>query len=221
MLLCEIQKGRQHMGSWGTVELWFGIWLQRFNMLFFLVLLDSEWLSAHPSINCSRGSKNPPAELLLHFPPPHTIGWWECRKCGVIWASNDANTKKWALEGSAVAEGMTKPGTVTAEMGSGQKNVSGMHMWILVPGSLVGNLTSILLQQRFPISWNKIKRAFMGELPFKSTHFPVKMKVSHKLHLWFPQDFSLALFWQFKTPLIFEQGLSLCTSDLDYGLWQW
>lgn len=71
MLLCEIQKGRQHMGSWGTVELWFGIWLQRFNMLFFLVLLDSEWLSAHPSINCSRGSKNPPAVLLLHFPPPY------------------------------------------------------------------------------------------------------------------------------------------------------
>lgn len=58
----------------------------------------------------------------------------------------------------------------------------------------------------------------MGALPFKSTHFLVKMKVSHKLHL-IPSGFlSLALFWQFKTPLIFEQGLSLCTSDLDYGL---
>lgn len=38
------------------------------------------------------------------------------------------NTKKRAPEGSAVAEGMTKPGTVTAETGSVQKNVSGMHM---------------------------------------------------------------------------------------------
>lgn len=91
------------------------------------------------------------------------------------------------------------------------------------PALIVREFRSIGQQQKFPTSWNKPKHALRGALPFKSTHFPVKMKVSHKLHLSFPQDFSLVLFWQFKTPLIFEQGphLSLCTSELDYGLWQW
>lgn len=65
----------------------------------------------------------------------------------------------------------------------------------------LGVFTSILLQQRFPISWNKIKCTFMGALPFKSTDFPVKMKVSHKLHLWFPQDFSLLLCFGSLRPL--------------------
>lgn len=69
------------------------------------------------------------------------------------------------------------------------------------PWLFVCELKSILLQQRFPISWNKIKCTFMGGLPFKSTHFPVKMKVSHKLHLWFPQDFSLLLCFGSLRPL--------------------
>jgi len=29
------------------------------------------------------------------------------------------------------------------------------------------------------------------------------------------------VFWQLKDSLIFERGLSLSTSDPDYGLWQW
>lgn len=219
MLPCEIQKGRQHMGSWGTVVLWFYIWLQRFNVCFFLYCLDSEWLSAHPSINCSCGSKNPPAELLLHFFSPYN---WVMRM-----------QKMWSHLGKQWCKHKVSPGR--QRRGRGDDKARHCHCWDgfraekcfwnayvnPCPLLFVWELTSILLQQRFPISWNKIKRAFMGALPFKSTHFPVKMKVSHKLHLWFPQDFSLALFWQFKTPLIFEQGLSLCTSDLDYGLWQW
>lgn len=46
------------------------------------------------------------------------------------------------------------------------------------PRLIVRELRSIPLQQRFPMSWNKTKHAFTGTLPFKSTHFPVKMKVS-------------------------------------------
>lgn len=69
------------------------------------------------------------------------------------------------------------------------------------PRLIVRELRSILLQQIFPMSWNKTKHAFTGALLFKSTHFPVKMKVSHKLHLWFPQDFSLLLCFGSLRPL--------------------
>lgn len=57
------------MGGWGTAILCVYIWLQRFNVCFFLSCLALERLRAHPNVNCSCGSKNPLEELLSHFSP--------------------------------------------------------------------------------------------------------------------------------------------------------
>lgn len=220
MLPCEIQKGRQHMGSWGTAVLWFYIWLQRLNMSVFSctawTLNDWELIQASTA---PAAAKIPLKSCYFTFFPRQ------------LCYENAENVESF---GQAMMQ---------TERSEPQKAALWQRGWQSQALSLLRRVQcrkmflecicdSLSLAHclgawintaaaKIPNKLKQNKTSFMGALPFKSTHFPVKMKVSHKLHLWFPQDFSLALFWQFKTPLIFEQGLSLCTSDLDYGLLQW
>lgn len=199
-LPCKKEKRRQRAQGWGTATLSFYIRLQRYNMSGFSCnAWPCNWMTASLSRH----------QLLLwqHKSPCRvvisdcsqiqtTTGLWECQKCRGIQAIA-AKTKQRATDGE---EGTTKQGTVAAVRSSAQKNVPGLGLRS-VPRRVARQLGSIPLQPGFPASWSTTKHALTGALPLESTHFPVKMKVSRKLHLWFPRDFSLSLCFGSLRPL--------------------
>lgn len=139
---CYPVKFRKGGSTWEAEALWcydFVFDCKDLICLVFLVLLGlwmTESSSKHPLLRWQQ--KSPWRVVTSVFFPDNWV-----MRMQKMWSHLNKQWCKYkeaSPEGSAVAEGMTKPGTLTAQTGSVQKNVSGMHMWFLVPGSLFESL---------------------------------------------------------------------------------
>lgn len=192
MLPCEIHRRRQHMGSWGPVVLWFNIWLQRFNMYIFScttwTLNDWELIQASaapvaakiPLKSCyftlfpiQLGYEN--AENVESFgqammqtqrsEPWKAVPWQRGWQSQALSLLRRVQCRKMFLE--CICESLSLA---------------------LCLGAYINTATT-----KIPNKLKQNKTCIHGSIAIQKHRFLVKMKVSHKLHLWFPQDFSLLL----------------------------
>lgn len=156
-----------------------------------------EWLRAYPDINCSCGSTNPLAELLSPIAPK----------------SRQQLAYENAKNAEAFRQLLRKQSSEPRTAKRGRRSRALSLLWGVQHRKMFLDWVCDQSPGTWPSSWDQYRcsqgsqraeaqqNTLTGALPLESTHFPVKMKVSRKLHLWFPRDFSLSLCFGSLRPL--------------------